>query len=821
MARLSFLNSLRCQLMALVLLVVLPAVGVIVYSGIEERNHARADALKDCLHIAQTIAMTQERIIDGAHKTLLTLSQLSPVQHLDKKACAIIFSRLLKDTKGHTNFGLLSPQGDLWASALPFPRPVTMADRTWFQQLVKTRDFAIGGYQKGFISGKVLINLGYPLLDTKGRLKAIVFTGLDLDWIRQSATKLNLPPGSTLNVMDSQGITLVRNLEPGEYEGRSTAHLPFIKTILAGKEGVLEAQGQDGVPRLFGFSSFGQPYGTLSVRVGIPRKVAFAQANWIMKRNLIFLGIMAVVVLLFTKVFGESAILRPIQRLLEVTKQMEQGNLEIRLNHRFKGFSEIHELRESFNQMAQAIEERQENLKHAEKETRKAQHHTELILNSAGEGIMGLDLEGKHTFVNQAGARMLGYEPGELIGRSSHRIWHHSRADGSPYPEEDCPVYQAFREGRATHVREEVFWRKDGSSFFTAYTSTPIMEAGIIKGAVLNFWDISERKQEQELQARLAAILESTTSGVATYDQNLNLLYVNKAGRLMVGLKADEDISGRRAEDFLSQENKARIFEKILPAGMLQENWQGEISLLSLEGQEIPVSLVGLAHKTAGGNIAFFSTLFRDITERKLAEGKIQETLDKLREALGGIIQVISQTVELRDPYTAGHQRRVADLSRAMAQEMGLSSDQVDSVRIAGVIHDLGKISVPIEILSKPTKLCNLEFSLIKAHAQNGYEILKKIAFPWPIARIVREHHERMDGSGYPQGLSNGNILLEARILAVADVVEAISSHRPYRPSLGLDKALQEIAQNRGTFYDPQAVDACLRLFTEKGFTFA
>ena len=175
-------------------------------------------------------------------------------------------------------------------------------------------------------------------------------------------------------------------------------------------------------------------------------------------------------------------------------------------------------------------------------------------------------------------------------------------------------------------------------------------------------------------------------------------------------------------------------------------------------------------------------------------------------------------TVETRDPYTAGHQRRVADLARSIATEMNLSVDQIDGIRMAAAIHDLGKISVPAEILSKPTKLTALEFSLIKTHSQSGHDILQDIDFPWPIARMVLEHHERMNGSGYPNGLTGDNLLLESRIMAVADVVESMASHRPYRPSLGIEAALEEIEKNRGVLYDTGAVDACLRVFREKGY---
>jgi putative nucleotidyltransferase with HDIG domain len=177
-------------------------------------------------------------------------------------------------------------------------------------------------------------------------------------------------------------------------------------------------------------------------------------------------------------------------------------------------------------------------------------------------------------------------------------------------------------------------------------------------------------------------------------------------------------------------------------------------------------------------------------------------------------------TVETRDPYTAGHQRRVANLARTIAQEMGLSSNTVDNIRMAGIIHDIGKISIPAELLAKPTKLTNIEFSLIQVHPQTGYDIIKDVGLPYPVAEIVLQHHERLDGSGYPQGLKGDQILLEAKIISVADVVEAIATHRPYRPARGIEPALDEIEKNIGILYDEKAVDVCLRLFREKGFAF-
>jgi putative nucleotidyltransferase with HDIG domain len=210
--------------------------------------------------------------------------------------------------------------------------------------------------------------------------------------------------------------------------------------------------------------------------------------------------------------------------------------------------------------------------------------------------------------------------------------------------------------------------------------------------------------------------------------------------------------------------------------------------------------------------------LTAEIAERKGAEKKLEYTLESLRKSMSTTIQVMVSTVEVRDPYTAGHQLKSANLARAIATEMGLPPEKIEGIRMAGSIHDIGKISIPAEILSKPTKLSEIEFSLIKEHARRGFEMLKDVESPWPLAEIVYQHHERMDGSGYPRNLKGDEICLEARILTVADVVEAMASHRPYRPGLGIDSALAEIKQNRGIFYDDSVADACLRLFREKGF---
>ena len=251
-------------------------------------------------------------------------------------------------------------------------------------------------------------------------------------------------------------------------------------------------------------------------------------------------------------------------------------------------------------------------------------------------------------------------------------------------------------------------------------------------------------------------------------------------------------------------------------ASALSAKWQAEQRLLSLN-----VELENMVHQRTEALLRSNEQLRREVDHRRNVQRELQQSLDHLKKIIGGSVMAMAMTVEKRDPYTYGHQQRVAELARAIGVEIGLSPDQVEGLAIASAIHDIGKISLPAEILTKPSHLNSLERSLIQAHSQAGYDILKSVEFPWPVAQIVLQHHERLNGTGYPQGLSGEGILKEARIVGVADVVETMSSHRPYRPSMGLDKALEEISAKKGILYDPEAVDACLALIEGKHFEFA
>ena len=328
--------------------------------------------------------------------------------------------------------------------------------------------------------------------------------------------------------------------------------------------------------------------------------------------------------------------------------------------------------------------------------------------------------------------------------------------------------------------------------------------------------DLTERKRAEEKlkqsEGRYRSVFENAQEGIFQSTTKGRFIMVNQAMAKMLGYDSPEElmtgITDIARQLYADPEERAKIKLIIKEQGFLKNH---ETQFYRKDGSIFWVSLTMQVVRDEKGQILYYEGMNEDITNRK-------EGAERTKKALEATAQAIAVTVETRDPYTAGHQRRVADLARAFATEMNLPIDQINGIRMAAAIHDLGKISVPAEILSKPTKLTKLEFDLIKTHAQSGYDILKDIEFPWPIARMVLEHHERMNGSGYPNGLTGDNILLESGILMVADVVEAMASHRPYRPGLGIEAALEEIEKNKGTLYDNSVADACLRLFREKGY---
>jgi putative nucleotidyltransferase with HDIG domain/PAS domain S-box-containing protein len=330
---------------------------------------------------------------------------------------------------------------------------------------------------------------------------------------------------------------------------------------------------------------------------------------------------------------------------------------------------------------------------------------------------------------------------------------------------------------------------------------------------------VESEKRYKSLYELNQEVLENSPAGIIRLNHLMRVIYLNPEIISQLGIEVDfaKTLIGEQIKNFPHLED-AKLQNLLSEMKNDKEvRYELKLSVSERKMKYLEIKAVPLFENSRFEGAVL---LVNDITKSIEAEEKLKQSYEILRTATGDIIKAMSSTSEMRDPYTAGHQKRVHELAVAIGQKMDISEEQLEALRFAGLIHDIGKVSVPSDILSKPGKISQMEFEVIKNHSQVGFDLLSKIEFPWPIARIVLQHHERLDGSGYPQGLKGNEILLEAKILAVADVVEAMNSHRPYRAALGIELALQEISKNKNSYYDPSVVDACISLFKEGNFHF-
>jgi len=334
-------------------------------------------------------------------------------------------------------------------------------------------------------------------------------------------------------------------------------------------------------------------------------------------------------------------------------------------------------------------------------------------------------------------------------------------------------------------------------------------------------YDITQRMwAQQELkksEENYQELIENLGEGVSIVDLEERFIFSNPAMDQIFGVKIGE-LTGRRLHEFATPETMAEVRLQT-ERRRLGERGSYEIDIKTAGGGKRHI-LVSATPKFIERKFIGTLAIIYDITERRQAIEELTQSYQKLNRAMDQTINALAATLGKRDPYTSSHQRRVTKLVIAIAKQLNLAAEQIAGIRVASILHDIGKIYVPSEILSKPTKLTEAEFNIIKTHSQAGFEILQGVEFPWPIAQIVLQHHEKLDGSGYPNGLTDEKILYEAKIIMVADVVEALSSDRPYRPAFGIDAALKEIATNKGKYYEPTVVEACLEVFRQKVFNF-
>ncbi len=508
-----------------------------------------------------------------------------------------------------------------------------------------------------------------------------------------------------------------------------------------------------------------------------------------------------------------------------VRKDGSLGNVEVMVSPIKNKLGEV----VGFRCLGRDITER----KRAEETLRESEEKFRFLANNSHDILWTMDLNMRTTYVSPSIESALGFTPEERMKQDvTEQLTPASLSIAQDTLARELEYEQL---GQADHNRvviiESEYYRKDGSTLWFENAITSIRDdKGILIGLQGLSRNIMERKKAEEAltksEEKYRLLAEHTTDFIWLMDMNFKNIYVSPSVLKRTGF-TEEEMMELTVEQHITPDSLKVVTEVVLEY----------IPKLEADPKYNPISKFDIEYCCKDGTTFWTENTFslirdengkpvsilgeaRDLTERKRYEEKLVKSYESLKKTLNDAINTIVKIVEMRDPYTAGHQQKVADLAVAIAREMQMDDTRVDQLRMAAIIHDVGKMYVPSDILSKPGKLAEMELNLIKTHSQGGYDIVKSMDFPCSIANTVLQHHERLDGSGYPKGLKGEDTLLEAKILAVADVVEAMASHRPYRSALGIDKALEEISENKGKLYDPKVVDICLKLFNEKGFKF-
>ena len=473
--------------------------------------------------------------------------------------------------------------------------------------------------------------------------------------------------------------------------------------------------------------------------------------------------------------------------------QAEIRQLKSELEKSRQSLQDDDESRQALLYMLDDLSESQEKIERAKQEWEKT-------FDAVTNPIFLHDADGKILRANKAYSKQADLPVSELIGLPYWQVFPKSVQRPHCCDQDRGVVEEACEECQRTFAIRHYVVRDDNGNY---QCSIHLMT------------DVSERIKAQEALAASEAKYRSLAESSSTIPWKMDLstgqfIYMGKQAEDVFGYPVDSWKDINTWAERIHPDDREQASKYCSECTERGENHEFEYRTITQDGRSVWVRDYVSVTMGDDGPKELVGYMF-DITERKEAE-------EQLSRSLEGTIHAISTAIEARDPYTAGHQQRVSDLAVAIAEEMGLDANCVEGIRLGSLIHDIGKIRLPAEVLTKPGRLTEIEYAMVKEHPKVSYNILKSVEFPWPVADIAYQHHERMDGSGYPQGLKGEEICLEARIVAVADVIEAMASHRPYRPGLGVEKALEEIERNAGVLYFPEVAAACLKLFSENRF---
>ena len=847
------ITSVRARLIVLILITLIPALALTAATGLRQRQTAYDQVVADAARLASLASDDEDRYIEQVHQLLVALAHIPAVQQGAGEACSQALADIRSQYPSIANLSVIGLDGLVTCSALPFSPDLDVSDRPYFQRALATGDFASGDYQIGRITGVPSINFGYPVV-AGGRVTGVVFAALDLDWLNAIGGSAELPPDSTLTLIDHSGTVLVRYPIQDDWIGRSADDTPLFEAIVpSGGVGTAQVAGLDDVERLYAFAPLGaRSSDQATVIVGIPASVAYGPANRALAENLFGLTLLGLLSMLIAWAGGNRFVMRPMRRLVRASERLGQGDLSTRTGLPYDE-GEFGQLAISFDSMAQALEQQEEGRRQLTQavEARERQYRqlfSEMRSAFALHEMLFAEDGAPHDYrflqVNPAFERMFGVPADFVVGKTARQL----------APEFDERWLETYARVVATgdpaqYEDRATFGDKDLE--VTVYRPEPGQFAAM-------FTDITDRKAaEDKVQKHLRQLRALRTIDLAitssldprvtfdvALDQVTTHLGVDAASLLLFdrhshsltfaqgrGFRTDalrhtnlligKGLAGRAALDrqvlvvpdlaaasgefgrspLLEQEGftwyaAAPLLAKGEIKGVL-EVFHRQPLTVDQEWLDFLETLAGQA-AIAIDNAALFDELLRSNQE--------------LAQAYDRTLEGWAAALDLRDDETQGHSARVTEMTLRLARELNVPPADLAHMRRGALLHDIGKIGIPDSILLKPGPLTDDEWEVMRRHPTYAYELLAPVAFLRPALDIPYCHHEKWDGSGYPRGLSGETIPLAARIFSIVDVWDAISSDRPYRGAWPREKVRQHLAQEAGAHFDPGVVEAFLRL---------
>ncbi|MGA2403673.1 MAG: PAS domain S-box protein [Syntrophobacteraceae bacterium] len=651
-----FLSKLRTRLFLIVLVAIIPALVLTLYSDLQRRRKALAAAEDSAMDLALKLSQSQKIMIEGIRQNLLTLSLLPQVQMRDAVGSSAIFAKLLNRSAGLTTIIAYGDTGEIFASALPFTNPINVSDRSWFQRAIETRDFSMGEYEIGHMTGKAQINFSYPVFDDEGRLRAVLRTAFDIEWLNRRLAEGNLPQGARCTILDGRGRVLARFPDPESHVGKTISESPFVRTALHQGEGVAKGVGPDSIESVFAFASIGFGPEAMYFSVAIPKEVAFAKANRLMLHDLGLLGVVALLALFATRFGAERFILRQVAGLLKATKEVAAGNLgaHTRLPN-VKG--ELGELAQAFDQMTESLQRRESERQLAEDRLRQANEYLENIFENSPDGIGIVDRHGKFIKWNKMAAEQCGYQFKELRGMSAFDLYsdkdqldrvlaelrregtvrkHEIRLKKSDGTVAELEISISLLRDDAKGIIGSICVARDLSDIKKALTALGASHAQLHK-------EITERKRAEEVwrdsEAQLRQIIDLVPHMIFVKDRDGKYLLVNQAVAESYDTSATA-LTGKYHGDFHPDQSELQR--------MLDDDRE---VMMSGETKHIPEE----AFTDARGNQRFLQTtkvpfniigektsavlgIAIDITERKRAEDEHMRLATAIEQAAEAII---------------------------------------------------------------------------------------------------------------------------------------------------------------------------------------